>query len=75
MAIFRKGDIPHMLDRIRYYMDQPELRHEIAMRGHEWTKDKGWDHQMDKMVRFIDGEDIPASGAAGEWVSPYNPVD
>ena len=75
LATFKTGNIPHMLDRIKDYMERPKLRHEIAMRGHEWTRDKGWDQQMDKMVRFIGGEDIPASGAAGEYVGSYNPVD
>jgi len=68
LATFPPGDIPKMLERIKYYMDRPELRDEIAMRGYEWTRDKSWDHQMDKMVRFIGGEDIPASGAAEEYV-------
>lgn len=67
LAIFKKGNIPHMLDRIRYYMDKPKLRHEIAMRGHEWTRDKSWTHQAEKMVRFIRGENVPADGAAGEY--------
>jgi hypothetical protein len=72
MAIFRSKDIPHMIDRIRYYMDKPELRHEIAMRGHEWTRDKSWTHQAEKIVRFIRGEDVPADGAAGEYTGRLN---
>jgi hypothetical protein len=69
LAKFDRNNIPHMLDRIRYFMDNPKMRDEIAMQGHEWTRNKGWDQQMDKMVRFIGGEDIPADGAAGEYVS------
>ena len=69
-----KRDSPHpeMLEQIRYYMDRPELRHEIAMRGHEWSQNWGWDQQMDKMVRFIEGEDVPADGAAGKYIVSRN---
>lgn len=67
LATFESRNIPHMIDRIRYYMDKPKLRHEIAMRGHEWTRDKSWTHQAEKMVRFIKGEDVPADGAAVEY--------
>ena len=73
---FQDGS-PHrdMVEKIRYYMDRPKLRHEIAMRGHEWTRNWGWAQQAEKMVRFIKGEDIPADGAAGEYVSYQNPTD
>ena len=67
LAVFDAGNAAHMIDRIRYYMNKPELRHEIAMRGHEWTKDKSWTHQAEKMVRFIRGEDVPTDGAASEY--------
>ena len=70
LATFKSRNIPHMIDRIRYYMDKPALRHEIAMRGHEWTRDKSWTHQAEKMVKFIRGEDVPADGAAGEYLEP-----
>ncbi len=75
LAVFNAGNIPHMIDQIRYYMNKPELRHEISMRGYEWTRDKSWTHQVEKMVRFIRGEDVPADGAAGEYVGTYNPTD
>jgi len=71
----QKGTHPEMINNIRYYMDHPELRHEIAMRGHEWSKNWGWGQQMDKMVRFIAGKDIPADGAAGEYVSYQDTTD
>jgi spore maturation protein CgeB len=75
LAMFNEGDIQHMMKQIKYYMGQPKLRHEIAMRGHEWTRDKSWTQQAEKMVRFIRGEDVPADGAAGEYVGHFNPAN
>jgi len=69
LAKFGFGDLPQMLKQVKHYMEQPELRNEIAMRGYEWTRDKSWAHQAEKMVRFIRGEDIPADGAAGRYIS------
>jgi len=63
---FNKGDIPHMLEQLKYYMTRPELRDEIAMRGYEWAKDRSWAHQAEKIVRFIQGEDF-CDGAAEEY--------
>lgn len=68
LSTFKSRDIPHMIDRIRYYMDKPKLRHEIAMRGHEWARDKSWTHQAEKMVKFLRGEAVPADGAAGDYL-------
>lgn len=69
LAMFNFQDIKQMLERIQYFMERPQLREEIAMRGHEWSKTRTWAHQADKMIRFIAGEDIPADGAAAEYVS------
>jgi hypothetical protein len=57
-----------MLDAIRCWVDNPKERQRIAETGHEWAKDKSWLNQMEKHVRFIKGEDIPADGAAGAFV-------
>jgi len=67
---FQRGNPhPEMLEQIRYYIDRPALRHEIAMRGYEWSRNWGWAQQAEKMVRFIRGEDVPADGAAGEYIA------
>ncbi len=71
VAMFPFQNIPKMIEKIQYFMARPELRDEIAMRGHEWTKDKSWNHQMEKMVRFIGGEDVPADGAADKYVGTF----
>ena len=75
LAKFKARDIPGMLEQVKRYMAQPELRDEIAMRGHEWTRDKSWAHQAEKIVRFIQGEDIPADGAAGEYATYQDSTD
>ncbi len=72
LAMTNFKDIPQLIEKARYYMDRPNERMEIARRGWEWSKDWGWDKQMDKMVRFIDGENVDADGAAGNWVGTYN---
>lgn len=68
LAMFNFHDIPGLLEKARYYMDRPKERLEIARRGWEWSANWGWDQQMDKMMRFIDGDDVPADGAASPWV-------
>ena len=69
LAIFKQKDIPDMLNQVAYYMENPGLRESIAMCGHEWSKERTWTHQMDKMVRFIKGENIAADGAAENYTN------
>jgi hypothetical protein len=68
LAKFDFGDAAHCVDRAQYYMSNPNERLEIARRGWEWSENWSWDQQMEKLVRFIDGEDLPADGAAAEYV-------
>lgn len=68
LATYNFGDVPDLLEKARYYMDNPKERLEIARRGWEWSANWSWDQQTDKMVRFIDGDDVPADGAASAWV-------
>jgi hypothetical protein len=68
LAKFDFDDPDHCVEKAQYYMNRPDERREIARRGWEWSEDWGWDQQMDKMTRFIGGEDVPADGAAGEYV-------
>jgi spore maturation protein CgeB len=68
LATFNFGDIPDLLEKTRYWLDNPKERLEIARRGWEWSANWSWDQQMDKMMRFIDGDDVPADGAASAWV-------
>jgi hypothetical protein len=68
LAMFNFHDIPDLLERARYYMDNPKERLEIARRGWEWSANWSWDQQMEKMMRFIDGDDVSADGAASPWV-------
>lgn len=67
LAMTDFSNIPQLVEKARYYMERPKDRLEIARRGWEWSQDWGWDQQTEKMVRFIDGEDVPADGAAGEY--------
>ena len=57
-----------MFEKIEFYLTRPELRDEIARRGHEWAKDYTWEHQAAKMVDFIQGGRV-CDGGAGEFVS------
>lgn len=68
LAMFRKGDIEHLLEQAEYYMERPALRREIGMAGHEWAKTRSWAHQVEKMVQFFQGKDIPADGAAEQYL-------
>jgi hypothetical protein len=68
LATFRQGDIEHLLEQAEYYMQRPALRREIGLAGHEWAKTRSWAHQVEKMVQFVQGKNIPADGAAGEYV-------
>jgi len=71
VAMFDHGNAEQLVERVRYYLDNPKDRLEIARRGWEWSQNWGWGQQMEKMVRFIDGVDIPADGAAGDYVGTY----
>jgi len=68
LATYNFGDTHDLLEKARYWLDNPKERLEIARRGWEWSANWGWDQQMDKMMRFIDGDDVPADGAASAWV-------
>ena len=70
LVTFNFGDVPDLLEKAHYWMDKArhKERLEIARRGWEWSANWGWDQQMDKMTRFIDGDDVPADGAASPWV-------
>lgn len=68
LATFDFNSHQDLGNKIRHYLDNPKERLEIARRGWEWSANWGWDQQMDKMVRFIDGDDVPADGAASPWV-------
>ena len=57
-----------MLDKVSTYMKDSTAREEIAARGLEWAKTRDWTAQMNKIVRFINGE-IVCDGAAGTYVS------
>lgn len=57
-----------MFEKIEFYLAQPELRDEIARRGHEWAKDYTWEHQAAKMVDFIQGNSV-CDGGASKFVS------
>jgi spore maturation protein CgeB len=72
LATFNFGDVPDFIEKCQYYMAHPKERLEIARRGWEWSKDWSWDQQMEKQVRFINGEDVDADGAAGEYVGTYS---
>jgi len=56
-----------LLEKVKFYVQNPELRHQIAERGHNWAKDKSWTEQMGKVVRFIQGEEF-CDGAAKEYI-------
>ncbi|GAG11620.1 unnamed protein product, partial [marine sediment metagenome] len=68
LATFRRGDIEHLLKQAEYYMRHPALRREIGLAGHEWAKTRSWAYQAEKMIQFVQGKNIPADGAAGEYV-------
>jgi len=71
LAMFDHGNAEQLLHRSKYYLDHTKERLEIARRGWEWSKNWGWDKQMEKMVRFIEGEDVPADGAAARYVGTW----
>lgn len=68
LATFDFGNPEHLIERARYYLDNQKERYDIARRGWEWSQDWGWDKQAEKIMRFIDGDDVPADGAASPWV-------
>jgi hypothetical protein len=65
---FDFNNTDEMLEKIQFYMSRPELRDEIARRGHEWAREYTWNHQTEKMVRFIQGSSV-CDGGAEEFVS------
>ena len=68
LATFESENTEHMLEQLRFYLDRPDLREEIAARGYEWSRSMTHKNQMDKMCRFIAGEDVLPDGAAGEYL-------
>ena len=72
LATFNFDDVPDFLEKCNYWMAHPKERYDIARRGWEWSKDWSWDQQMEKHVRFINGEDVDADGDAGEYVGTYS---
>jgi hypothetical protein len=75
LATFNFGDVSDLLKKTRYWMDNPKERLEVARRGWEWSANWSWDQQMEKMTRFIDGDDVPADGAASAWVGTLRSGD
>lgn len=74
-ASFNRGDQldwfvdqKEMFEKINFYLKRPMLRNEIARRGYRWAKDYTWEHQAEKMIRFIQGESV-CDGGAGEYIS------
>jgi len=61
-----------MLDSIRYWLDHENARNLVAETGYEWAKNKTWVDQMEKHIRFIQGEIVPADGAASPYVEDQN---
>ena len=70
LVTFDFGDVPDLLEKAAYWMDKARAKErlEIARRGWEWSANWGWDQQIEKMIRFIDGDAVPADGAASPWV-------
>ncbi|RLB65595.1 MAG: hypothetical protein DRH08_07785 [Deltaproteobacteria bacterium] len=68
LATFDFGSPEHLLERAHFYKGKQKERYDIARRGWEWSQEWGWDKQMEKMVRFIDGDDVLADGAAQDFV-------
>jgi len=61
-------NIEQMLEKIDFYLRNPALRHEIALKGHNWAKEYTWEHQASKMADFMSGSYI-CDGGAKEYVS------
>lgn len=65
-----------MEEKVIFYMKNPKIRMEIAKRGYTWTKDRSWTEQMEKIVRFVQGEDFcdgaadPYTGEAPDYPEP-----
>ena len=57
-----------MLNKIHYYLSVPEHRAEIAAAGHKLAKKYTWEHQMNKITKFIQGNRV-CDGAAYEYCS------
>lgn len=72
LAWFGWQEMEEMIEKVNHYLSRPEERKEISVRGWEWSKDWSWDHQVEKLVRFIRGEDVPADGAAGKYIEHYS---
>jgi hypothetical protein len=68
LVTYNFGDTPDLLEKARYWMARPKERLEVARRGWEWSQEWGWDKQAEKMMRFMDGNDVLADGAAQDYV-------
>lgn len=68
LATYDFGSTEHLLERVSYYLKNQKERYDIARRGWEWSQDWGWDKQAEKMMRFMDGDDVLADGAAHDYV-------
>jgi spore maturation protein CgeB len=57
-----------MIDLARKWLADEQGRLRVAEAGYEFAKEFTWVNQMEKIVRFVGGEAIPADGAAQPYI-------